>query len=298
MNRNNYLRICVTVLLGISIPLLSGILKPASQEPTALLINCFFFIALTSLIAAVNRNVLQRLRLQPWLNDQPLKKITAIAAVNALVSVFIAGIMVYLWVLFTEHRTNLGQVLQFLAYLVLANIALTLGEELMLVNRERIAISNSSSTLAVETLPSVGVVLQQHSTDEEEDLPVNDTVITENATHKRKSRLLLRKGLENIPVKLDDIALFYTENKIVYALDRAGKKYVADKKLSELELELTTELFFRANRQFIIGLNFIKGFKPLDKVKLQVELIISDVQHQVIISQETAPAFRKWMSEA
>ncbi len=62
------------------------------------------------------------------------------------------------------------------------------------------------------------------------------------------------------------------------------------KKLSELEAELNTDLFFRANRQYIIGLNFIKGFKPFEKVKLQaVDLTVSDAL--VIISQETAPAF-------
>lgn len=298
MNRNNYLRIGVTVLLGICIPFLSGILRPASQDPTALLINCFFFIALTSLVMAVNRNVHLRLRMQTWLNDQPLKKITAVAAVDALLSVFIAGILVYLWILFTGQRSNLGQVLQFIAYMVLANIALTLGEELMLVNRERKAAPVNGSALIVESLPSVGAVLQQDPAEEGSVMPVTDIGNTESGIHKRKSRLLLRKGLENIPVKLEDIALFYTENKIVYALDRGGKKYVADKKLSELELELNTDLFFRANRQYIIGLNFIKGFKPLDKVKLQVELSVSDAQHQVIISQETAPAFRKWMSEA
>jgi len=36
---------------------------------------------------------------------------------------------------------------------------------------------------------------------------------------KKKTRLLVRKGLENISLRLDEIALFYTENKIVYVVD-------------------------------------------------------------------------------
>ncbi|MCR6721090.1 MAG: response regulator [Chitinophagaceae bacterium] len=41
--------------------------------------------------------------------------------------------------------------------------------------------------------------------------------------HKRK-RVLVRKGLENISLRLEDVILFYTENKLVYVIDRWGKK--------------------------------------------------------------------------
>ena len=296
MNRNNYLRLSVTVLLGVIIPLLSGLLVPSQYHPAALLITCFFFIALTFLINTVTRIVQLRLREQPWLNHNLLKKITATAAVNALISVFIAGILVYVWIIFTSQRVLIGVVLQYLADMVLAMIIVTLSEELMMLNREKKIAQHGPQALVAETSPPVGAILQQENQEDMPPLAENGAVTMESANHKRKSRLLLRKGYENIPVKLEDIALFYTENKIVYAVDGNGKKYLADKKLGELEAELNTDLFFRANRQYIIGLNFIKGFKPFEKVKLQVDLTVSDAL--VIISQETAPAFRKWMSEA
>jgi len=115
--------------------------------------------------------------------------------------------------------------------------------------------------------------------------------------HKKK-RLLVKKGLENISLRLDDIALFYTENKIVYVIDRWGKKYMADKNLSELEIELDTDTFFRANRQYIININFVRGFKSYEKVKLLVDLTLADLNHFIIISQEMAPQFREWMHNA
>jgi DNA-binding LytR/AlgR family response regulator len=115
---------------------------------------------------------------------------------------------------------------------------------------------------------------------------------------KKKSRLLVRKGLENILLKLEEIVFFYTENKLVYALDQNGKKYIVDKNLAELEEDLDENMFFRANRQYIININFIKGFKSFEKVKLQVELITVSPNHSIIVSQENAPAFRKWMNEA
>jgi DNA-binding LytR/AlgR family response regulator len=104
--------------------------------------------------------------------------------------------------------------------------------------------------------------------------------------------------MENIAMRLEDIVLFYTENKIVYVIDKNGKKYMTDKNLSDLEDELDDVIFFRANRQYIVNLNYVKGFKAYEKVKLLVDLIIPELNHCIIISQETAPAFRKWMYEA
>jgi DNA-binding LytR/AlgR family response regulator len=115
---------------------------------------------------------------------------------------------------------------------------------------------------------------------------------------RKKTRLLVKKGLENISLRLDDVVLFYTENKIVYVVDRFGKKYLSDKNLGELEEDLDNRIFFRANRQYIINMNFIKGYKPYEKVKLVLDLTLSDISHSIIISQETAPSFRRWMYEA
>jgi DNA-binding LytR/AlgR family response regulator len=115
---------------------------------------------------------------------------------------------------------------------------------------------------------------------------------------RKRSRILVRKGIENITMPLSEIVLFYTENKIVHAVDRNGRKYMVDKNLSDLETELDDTTFFRANRQYILNINFIKGFKPYERVKLWVDLTVPDIDHSIIVSQETAPFFRKWLVDA
>ena len=117
-------------------------------------------------------------------------------------------------------------------------------------------------------------------------------------SERRKTRLLVKKGMENIALRLEDITLFYTENKVVYVLDRFSKKYISDKTLTDLEHELDGNTFFRANRQYLININYIRGYKAFEKVKLSVDLNVPDINHSITISQETAPAFRKWMYEA
>ena len=109
---------------------------------------------------------------------------------------------------------------------------------------------------------------------------------------------MVKKGLENVSLLLDDIVLFFTENKIVYVIDKNGRKYLIDKNLADLETELDNKIFFRVNRQFIVNINFIRSFKAYERVKLQIELTVSDLNYFIVVSQETAPFFRKWISES
>jgi two-component system, LytTR family, response regulator len=120
-----------------------------------------------------------------------------------------------------------------------------------------------------------------------------------NAYQKRKkSRLLVKRGVFNIALLLNDIAAIYTKNKLVYVIDRDSKKYSIDKTLTELAEKLDYTIFFRANRQYIININFVRSFKAYKKVKLLVDIDIPELEEPVIISQYVAPAFKKWMEEA
>ncbi len=113
---------------------------------------------------------------------------------------------------------------------------------------------------------------------------------------KNKKRIIVKKGIENISILLENIMIFYSENKLVYLINSNNKKFLTDKTLSELESELDESIFFRANRQYIINLNFVKSYKPYEKVKIQVDLTIAENNHFIIVSQIAAPHFRKWIS--
>ncbi len=113
-----------------------------------------------------------------------------------------------------------------------------------------------------------------------------------------KKRLIVKKGIENIALKTEDIALIFTENKIVFVIDgQTGKKYISDKNLAELEADLDKNIFFRANRKYIISINFLKAFRTFEKVKLSVDLNLPENGHQIIISQDTAKSFKRWVND-
>lgn len=138
--------------------------------------------------------------------------------------------------------------------------------------------------------------LQEHFSHTNANVPVENFLKFIN--QRRKTRLLVKKGLENIALRLEDVALIYTQNKLVYVIDNISKKYISDKTLSELEEELDDTTFFRVNRQYIVNINYVKSFKAFEKVKLLIDITIPEINHSIVISQETAPAFRKWMHDA
>ena len=138
--------------------------------------------------------------------------------------------------------------------------------------------------------------LREHFSHTNANMPVENLLKFVN--QRKKTRLLVKKGLENIALRLEDVALMYTQNKFVYVIDNCSKKYISGKTLSELEEELDGTTFFRVNRQYIVNINYVKSFKAFEKVKLLINITIPEINHSIVISQETAPAFRKWMHDA
>jgi DNA-binding LytR/AlgR family response regulator len=114
---------------------------------------------------------------------------------------------------------------------------------------------------------------------------------------KKKTRLIVRKRDEYVSLAIRDIAFIYRNDTIIVVYDRFENKYLCEKNLSVLESELDDAMFFRANRQYLININYVRGFKMFEKVKLQVFLKIPVEGHQIIISQKTTPLFKKWVSE-
>ena len=115
---------------------------------------------------------------------------------------------------------------------------------------------------------------------------------------RKKSRILVRKGVDFQAVRIEDAGYFFTEHKLIFLVDKENRKYMAEKNnLSELEEELDKNIFYRANRKYIINANYIKRFKPLERSKISVELTLP-VNEEIIISQENSASFKKWIAQS
>ena len=117
--------------------------------------------------------------------------------------------------------------------------------------------------------------------------------LMEHTTPAAKSRIVAKKGNEFVALDLDDVAYFYTEHKLVFVKDFAGRQLIVDKNLGDLESTLDRSRFFRLNRKFIAQLKAIERFKP-DKGKIKIYLK-PEMKEEIHVSKETAPEFRAWI---
>lgn len=109
-----------------------------------------------------------------------------------------------------------------------------------------------------------------------------------------KEKFLVNSRNQWVPVRTSDIACFSKEH-LFYAHTFSGEKHILNyESMEEIEELLDPKLFFRANRQWIVHIDAVKGIKPMDNLKLVVTLQ-APLNYSIDISREKAPGFKKWV---
>jgi DNA-binding LytR/AlgR family response regulator len=123
---------------------------------------------------------------------------------------------------------------------------------------------------------------------------LNNLLASYGKTSKYKKHFLIpSKGDKLIPVQTSDLACFCIDAGIVKALSADGKSYIFDYTLDELADLLDPEVFFRANRQFIISRAAIKDIDIWFNSRLSVNLKIA-IPEKILISKARISEFKKW----
>lgn len=98
-----------------------------------------------------------------------------------------------------------------------------------------------------------------------------------------------------IPLPVEKIYWFYTEDEIVYAFTADGKKYVLETTLEKVQAEVSPDDFFRANRQFIVQRQAITTVDFYFNGRLIVNTLLK-AEEKIIISKAKSPAFKNWLN--
>lgn len=106
--------------------------------------------------------------------------------------------------------------------------------------------------------------------------------------------LLLRYKDKLIPVTSDDVAFFYTSEERVTVTTLKGETYPVDKTLESLSQQLSSERFFRANRQFIVSRHAVKDIAVWFGSRLALNLTL-ETPERIIISKARVPEFKSWL---
>ncbi len=114
------------------------------------------------------------------------------------------------------------------------------------------------------------------------------------APNRWRQRLVGRKGSQFHALSVDHLACVIAVDKLVFAVDAQGERYLLETPLAELELALDPARFFRASRQMLVAADAVLRFTAVGKGRLKVELRPAGAS-TVIISQERAAAFKAWL---
>ena len=116
----------------------------------------------------------------------------------------------------------------------------------------------------------------------------------ENRKNQKQGSVLVYHKDKILPIKLQDIALFYLEHEITYIITFRQKTFTISKSLEELE-EIAGNSFYRANRQYLVNRKAIKEASQYFARKLSIALSIPFIE-TITISKVKVPDFLNWLS--
>ncbi|MDX1760949.1 MAG: LytTR family DNA-binding domain-containing protein [Christiangramia sp.] len=122
---------------------------------------------------------------------------------------------------------------------------------------------------------------------------LQNTVSTK-ASRESKSRFMVKSGQTIKTINSEEVAYFLAEEGVVLLVTFAGKRYVINYTLDQLEDMLDTENFFRANRQLITNISSIKEVSPYFKGRLHLA-VEPPLESDQIISSNKSSDFKKWL---
>ncbi|MBR4391477.1 MAG: response regulator transcription factor [Bacteroidales bacterium] len=117
-----------------------------------------------------------------------------------------------------------------------------------------------------------------------------------NLKKKYKTCFLLPERDKLIPLATSNIAYIFIDTKTVKAISMDGHTYYLNQTLDDIMAQLDPEVFFRANRQFIISRAAVKDMSIWFGNKLSINLSVP-VPEKIIVSKARVGEFKSWFAE-
>lgn len=109
-----------------------------------------------------------------------------------------------------------------------------------------------------------------------------------------QKRIVIRYGEKIKAIDIEDVAYFYTEEKVNFLVTFEDRRYAVDYSLDDLDQLVDPARFFRINRQFIINYDAIDSMIAYSKSRVKLNLK-PDYPIETVVSTERSPVFKKWL---
>lgn len=109
-----------------------------------------------------------------------------------------------------------------------------------------------------------------------------------------RERFLVAGAISYFKLYVKDIAYFYFENRVTFAVTFGGDEHILNSSIEKLEEELNPKHFFRLRRSHIVHVDAIQKFDNYFGGKLMVKLI-SPFSEEIVVSRLRAAEFKTWI---
>lgn len=109
-----------------------------------------------------------------------------------------------------------------------------------------------------------------------------------------RKRLITYYKDEIMTIDMDDVAYIALNENVVSALTFRNKMYTVNSSLDDLMKQVDNDVFYRANRQYIVNINAIESILIYGRNQLRIK-INPPSPEAIIISKNKVSEFKKWL---
>lgn len=149
-----------------------------------------------------------------------------------------------------------------------------------------------------EFIAAVDKSIQKHQQSGMVDLNTIQEIIAahSNVQKEYKKRFSMRLGDKIYIIHSEDIAYFYSEDKVTFLVTHDGKRHISDSSLDQIETMVDPDKFFRISRGCIANISSIRSVAKHFNSRLKV-ILFPDFCKEVLVSRIRVPEFMKWIGD-
>ncbi|NND94626.1 MAG: response regulator transcription factor [Flavobacteriales bacterium] len=109
-----------------------------------------------------------------------------------------------------------------------------------------------------------------------------------------RSRFMVKIGSKLRSITIEEVAMFYSENKGTYIQTKEGRNYLIDSALEKLEDEVDDSLFFRISRKYMVNIDSVEEMVLWSNSRLKLK-IQGSTDEEIVVARERTKDFKSWM---
>lgn len=109
-----------------------------------------------------------------------------------------------------------------------------------------------------------------------------------------RQKFMVRLNDKILPIPVNDISYFLSEDKVTWMFTSDGSKYVMDQSLDILSSQLSPSRFFRISRGCIIASSAVQSIIKLQGGRLKINAVPRSSQ-EILVSRSRSEDFLQWL---